>query len=430
MRSSLVCFSLALAASACSSSKNGAALCGMTPLCIGIPAGSSENDVQAAFVKVVDGGTIVFDKGTFNFQNGLNLASKNVTVKGQGMDITILDFSMQRAGSEGIYVVNQDGFTIEDLTVQNTFGDAIKVEGSNGVTFQRVHVLWQSTDLPNHGAYGLYPVQCTNVLMQDCKVEGASDSGIYVGQSNEIIVRRNTAQNNVAGIEIENSHDADVFMNTATNNTAGILVFALPNLQMTTTKNVRVFNNMITNNNTQSFAAMGDIVSEVPAGVGFMVMAADSVEIFGNTITNNETSQSAIISYFVADQKYMYKAGDPYYVYPTNVWFHDNMYSGGGDMPDQSNVLGIALSKTAFPNHVVSTILWDGIVDPARSGQGVSASNTMSLCLSNNGSATWANLHADMMTPGMVAFDMVDFNATPFQCMLTPLPAVNIPNAQ
>src|SRR5581483_7455390 len=187
----------AFAAGGCSSSDGGAALCkGVTPQCIGLAAGSSEAQVQAAFVQITEGGTIVFGAGTFSLMNGLSLATKNVTVKGQGMDVTILDFSKQAGGSPtGIYD-NRDGFTLEDLTVQNTFGDAVKLEGSTGVTFQRVHVQWQSTDLPNHGAYGLYPVQCTNVLIQDCKVEGASDSGVYVGQSNQIVVRRNTVDQN------------------------------------------------------------------------------------------------------------------------------------------------------------------------------------------------------------------------------------------
>src|SRR5581483_3043795 len=135
------------------------------------------------------------------------------------------------------------------------------------------------------------PVQCTNVLIQDCKVEGASDSGVYVGQSNQIVVRRNTVDQNVAGIEIENSHFADVYNNTATNNTAGILVFALPNLQQVDTHDVRVYMNNIVMNNLPSFAAQGDIVSQVPDGTGFIVMAADSVEVFQNTISGNQTDQ-------------------------------------------------------------------------------------------------------------------------------------------
>ena len=68
-------------------------------------------------------------------------------------------------------------------------------------------------------------MQCDNVLIENCTAIGASDAGIYVGQSNRIIVRNSIAHQNVAGIEIENSLNADVFDNVATGNTGGILVF-------------------------------------------------------------------------------------------------------------------------------------------------------------------------------------------------------------
>src|SRR5581483_8648373 len=117
-------------------------------------------------------------------------------------------------------------------------------------------------------------------------------------------------------------HFADVYNNTATNNTAGILVFALPNLQQVDTHDVRVYMNNIVMNNLPSFAAQGDIVSQVPDGTGFIVMAADSVEVFQNTISGNQTDQASIISYFVADQNFKPSGG--YYPYPTQVWMLDN----------------------------------------------------------------------------------------------------------
>ena len=41
--------------------------------------------------------------------------------------------------------------------------------------------------------------------IEHCIAIGASDAGIYVGQSNNIIVRNCEVFQNVAGIEIENS---------------------------------------------------------------------------------------------------------------------------------------------------------------------------------------------------------------------------------
>ena len=95
----------------------------------------------------------------------------------------------------------------------------------------------------------MYPVQCQNVLIDGCEAIGASDAGIYVGQSHEIIVRNSRAYRNVAGIEIENSTMADVYNNIAEGNTGGILVFDLPGLIKKGGGNVRVYNNKIRNNN-------------------------------------------------------------------------------------------------------------------------------------------------------------------------------------
>src|SRR3546814_12036407 len=111
----------------------------------------------------------------------------------------------------------------------------------------------------------LYPVQTRNVLIEDSVVIGASDAGIYVGQSQDVVVRRNRAEKNVAGIEIENCIGADVYDNVTTGNTGGILVFNMPDLPQPG-HTTRVFNNRIVANNTDNFGRPGTAVAEVPAG--------------------------------------------------------------------------------------------------------------------------------------------------------------------
>ena len=89
------------------------------------------------------------------------------------------------------------------------------------------------------------PVKSENILIDHCIAIGASDAGIYVGQSKNIIVRNSEAFHNVAGIEIENSFYADVYNNYTHDNTGGILVFDLPDLLIKKGGNVRVFNNLV-----------------------------------------------------------------------------------------------------------------------------------------------------------------------------------------
>ncbi len=100
--------------------------------------------------------------------------------------------------------------------------------GSDQISFVNLRVEWTGGPNPKNGAYGVYPVSSTNVLIDRVTVKGASDAGIYVGQSKNIIVRNSRAEFNVAGIEIENSMNADVFDNVSTHNAGGILIFDLP----------------------------------------------------------------------------------------------------------------------------------------------------------------------------------------------------------
>ena len=89
------------------------------------------------------------------------------------------------------------------------------MKGVDGISFIRVRTEWTGGVSSDNGAYGLYPVESKNVLIDSCVAIGASDAGIYVGQSENIIVKNSRAEFNVAGIEIENSYYADVFDNHA-----------------------------------------------------------------------------------------------------------------------------------------------------------------------------------------------------------------------
>ena len=192
---------------------------------------TEQKKLQRLFVTATDNSTVELPEGTFQLNVSLWLdGKKNVIIKGKGMDKTILNFTNQVSGAEGIKVTNGQNITLQDLTVQDTKGDAIKTQHVNGITFKRVKAEWTRGANSKNGAYGLYPVQCTNVLIDGCEARGASDAGIYVGQSNYIIVKNSKATENVAGIEIENSMYADVFDNEATNNAGGILIFDLPDL--------------------------------------------------------------------------------------------------------------------------------------------------------------------------------------------------------
>jgi parallel beta-helix repeat protein len=403
--------------------ETGGTTCGtLMPHTVALAATATEADVQKAFVSAAPGDVITFAEGTYAFTNGLSIAANCVTVRGAGLDKTVLDFTGQLAGSEGIYGDHPKDFTLEGLTVKDTKGNAVKVIGGERVTFRKVKTTWTGADATKHGAYGLYPVQSKYVLIEDCTASGASDSGIYVGQSDFVVLRRNLAEQNVAGIEIENTFDADVHDNVATHNTAGILVFDLPGLPQLGGHLTRVFKNTIKDNNTKNFAPAGNIVGVVPAGVGFLVMANHDVELFDNTIDGNATTNGAIVSYLVTQ----IPISDPkYYPYPVKIHVHDNTFVGGGDNPDGEKDLGLLLAanKDKFPGGVVADILYDGIADPMVMGP---AGNPMQICLKSNKDATFANLHLDKLPDGSLDLSPVwSLDPAPFDCTLPNLAPIS-----
>ncbi len=348
------------------------------------PSPDSQEEIQTALLVAEPGSVIELGEGRFEFDGSLSLDVENVTVRGVGRGKTILDFSGQEAGTggEGI-IATSDGFTIEALSVENTRGDAIKVEGAMGVTFRNVRVDWAGPPKTENGAYGIYPVQCTNVLIEDSEVRGASDAGIYVGQSRNIIVRRNKVWENVAGIEIENSFGADVYDNEATNNTGGILVFSLPELPVKNGRDSRIFRNRIYNNNHENFGLAGAIISTLPSGTGLQVMANENTEIFENTISDNQTYNIAILSYLVTGREYDDPEYDPF---AEGIYVHDNVLEGGGDNP-QGRAFDLAQQfGGTFPD-----IVYDGFVDPAKLVDG-KVLPELGIYIENNGDADFVDL--------------------------------------
>jgi parallel beta-helix repeat protein len=356
-----------------------------TGTCIALTEGATAEEVQTALIEIEPGGTVAFGPGTFAFEGDLSLDVDSVTIRGAGRDATTLSFANQVTGAQGM-LVTANAFTIEDIGLEDSPGDALKVLGADGVTMRRVRVEWTGGPDEANGAYGLYPVQCKNVLIEDSIVLGASDAGIYVGQSTNILVRNNVARNNVAGIEIENSFQADVTGNVATENTGGILVFNLPDLEVANGAGTRVFGNQIFENNTPNFAPAGNIVGTVPTGTGIALLAAHGVEVFDNEIRDHLSINIGIISYVPVGT-----SNDPDYdLYPTAIHIHDNTLSGTSDRA--SGPLGALLISAVgelAPNgpYIVPDIAWDGVVDPARA-----ASAADRICIRANGDADFINL--------------------------------------
>ena len=339
---------------------------------------------QAMLIDVADGGTIYFPEGHFSFGGSLSMDGKsNIIIRGAGPEKTILSFKGQVTGAEGLKITDGTNITIENMTIHDAKGDGIKVQKVDGIILRNLVVGWTAGPSEENGGYGFYPVQCSQVLIENCVAHGASDAGIYVGQSKYIVVRNSKAFENVAGIEIENSLYADVYQNEAYNNTGGILIFDLPDLIQKEGGYVRVFDNIIRDNNHRNFAPKGNIVGKVPQGTGVMILATRNVEVFGNKIINNITAGSAIVSYYITENPITDKDYKPF---PHGIYFHDNYFERPRVRATGKGRMGKMFRFKLRFGKDVPHIIYDGIEDDAMKDRNI--------CILNNTNATFVNIDA------------------------------------
>ncbi len=314
------------------------------------PGADAAEKLQEALILAEPGDEVVLEAGHYLLTDGLSLDVDGVTLRGAGPARTILDFTGQQGSGEGLLVTSKN-VTLRDFGIENPKGDGIKSKGADNIIYHRIRVTWTNGPSPDNGAYGIYPVESTGILISHSEVSGASDAGIYVGQSSRITVRNSIASDNVAGIEIENSRDALVTDNFTTRNTGGILVFDLPSLPVMGGGNVVVVNNLVTGNTTPNFAPPGNIVGNVPRGTGIMVMANENVWVDGNIVRDNPTAPFMVIAY---SQSF----DDPRYnPYPRNVVIGENVVDSGAADPA---LPGADMLLAAFGG-ALPPILWDGL---------------------------------------------------------------------
>lgn len=341
-----------------------------------------------AFILAEDSSTIRIPEGFYDLKTQLILDNKkSIRIQGEGMDKTVLSFRNLKSGGEGVKIVGTN-ITIEELSIEDAPGDGIKAQHTDGITFRKINVTWTNGDKSKNGTYAIYPVQCKNVVIDSCIASHSKDAGIYVGQSEDIVVKNSLAFGNVAGIEIENCDRAEVFGNTARDNAGGILVFNLPGLPKSDGRQTRIYDNDIVDNNHENFAIPlgddpnGNTVTMIPPGSGVVLLAAKEVEIFNNRILRNKTYGVAISSYQVTG----FPAEAPNWSpYTTDVYLHDNSYDRGSfSLPDLSRELGQLVSLyNAHGWLKTQDIIYDGIWDESISKS--IESNPMRICIQEAG---------------------------------------------
>lgn len=305
------------------------------------PDSTATAAMTAAMVNVLPGDTIQFDCGYFDLSQTLLITkTEDIRIKGCGKDKTVLSFR-NNSNAVGILVDDARGIVIEDLSVLDTSGNGFELRTVDHGTLRRVRAIWssgrgtsaeqtitadnyatrmqvkctdpatQNPDVPENflgdtsspdytvsaksGRYGIYPVASENILVEDSESIGASDAGIYVGQTNNAIIRTSRSAFNVFGFEIENVRGGEYAHNIAECNTGGFLIYDLDGLRQYGDSS-RMYGNISRMNNTYNFTS-GGFVGNVPPGSGMITLSYDRIDIFDNLFEGNNTGGIIHASY-------------------------------------------------------------------------------------------------------------------------------------
>ena len=385
-----------------------------------------EEAIEEAFLSIKDSTNIVLKAGKYSFDN-LSIAQVNhIKIEGEGYDKTIIDFSSQTQGGEGIRVTDVKGLAIGNMTIRDSKGDLLKINNSQDVIISNLHSIWSSADSTS-GGYGIYPVLCKNVLVENCYAEGASDAGIYVGQTKGVIVRKCKAAKNVAGCEIENTTDAEVYDNEFYGNTAGFLIFDLPELSQRGGR-VKAYRNKIYANNFKNFAKGGSFgtfwgVGNASPGSGIIILSTSNIEIYDNVIEQNNTSAITIASGFAVDEKAGERINANYSPIPTHVKIYKNTIKMGDKFPQaayEHRIGQLIIATEAQLNSVepdrknkrIPAILYDGITSNVITNG--HTQNPDSICINQPGENMF--VAADFSHAGQPKMWKPSSNVQPFQC--------------
>jgi parallel beta-helix repeat protein len=383
-------------------------------------------ELQIALNSLQECTTIFLKPGVFEFNNSLSIASVNgISLQGSGKNATTIRF-VNAGNGNGVDVEASNSFTIRDLKILDSPKNGLEIRLSENILIDNIIVTWSNTSgeaMSKNGAYGVYPVNVVNVLLQNTETYYASDAGLYVGQCINALVRNNLAEYNVMGLEIENTVNADVYNNIVRNNTGGFLAYDL-NKNTIVSRNIKVHNNTIINNNFPNFSSAG-IVKTVPSGTGIILTSLREAEIFNNKIGGNHSVDIAIMNGLVSETP-------DFSAWPMNNWrvhniyIHDNEFLGGsgtavdnGNTDEKNRPLGVLvdmvheaynkyLESQNKPKENLANILYDGVdtgftILMMTTWFGNNPGNHNEICIKNNTKGKILPTLLDLNLPALLA---------------------------
>ena len=380
-----------------------------TSLTISFCYTSYDREIQLNLILAEEGDTVEFDEGLIQLLGSLSLQDKeNLIIRGKGINRTIIDFSNQVGGKNGFNISNCKNIVLEELTILPKLGHAIRCLGSKNIVIRKVKTNWARKNFQPVGD-GFSINSSSDVIVDDC-INSSFISGISVEQSNNIVIRFSETFDNILGIRVANSINVDIHSNNIHHNSSGLYVYAVPDMAKKKSERIRIFNNIVRDNNGENLSPFESIFSQVPTGQGIMIMASDFLEIFDNTIIDNKTAGTSIFSYPVIGEETKDAQYNPY---SSSIFIHDNIYRRSSQMPTLNHMIGWFLFTRFYRNS--PDIIFDGLYDPIYE-KNKFLPYSRRLCLDNNINAKYLNMNVKDNFSSLLMLFFTDYETNKTNC--------------
>jgi parallel beta-helix repeat protein len=149
-----------------------------------------------------------------------------------------------------------------------------------------------------NAVYGLFPVVSRNGVMANNEVTNtARDAAIYIGQSDNVLIKNNRAHDNLLGIEVENSRNCAVIANEVYGNTFGVFIDIEPLVERDTQQATLITLNYVHDNNRPNTSEPDNPLALLPPGIGILVAGADTTTVSANTVKRNQFVGIGVVSF-------------------------------------------------------------------------------------------------------------------------------------